>query len=339
MKATTVHDTCRFMLYSLVPGLERTLNEMNAFTALLETQPMPAYLKNLAAVTDRIGSAFPKRPVEHRRYALQWAGFIMGTQGGLDEATARYLCWEPAVATDGRFLTYLLTSGIRLNRRPLAGLVRSSHQAWNETVRKDFLGIVPILVRSYDGPSPVILKWKYNIGAILSDQGPEILGRLLVEENRTFTSLLEEWYLDPRSPFVGKVVEAAAAVCRTKLGTPTRPLIELLFHELLPWPGWEPRRLREEVGELILESSMTGQVREILQRFVLICKHLGDPRLDGNQEKWADVPKKARDRVLVWLTQNPFRLLEQVYQEGRGWVVRPWGEGKNEGLPAGIARS
>ncbi len=166
-----------------------------------------------------------------------------------------------------------------------------------------------------------------------------MLGRLLVEKSMKLAALTEEWYLDLQSPFVGQLVEAAAISCHSRLGSPTQPLIDLLFGELLPWPGWEPYRLRTELAELVLESSMTGQGREVLQRFIMASSHLGDPRLDVNSAKWAEVSPKARNRVLLWLSQNPFGLLEQVYQEGRGWTVRPWGDKERKTAFSGLARS
>jgi len=317
----------RSLLNCSLPEIQRGLQEMDAFSGLLESRPMEVYLQNLAATVDRIGSDFPRRPVEYPWYATQWAGFLAGGRKDLDAATVRYLFWEPVVATDERFLGYVIASGRQLTRRPLAGLIRSFHRAWREGRTKDLLEPARTLVRSYDGPSPVILKWQSDLEYVLSDRGPEMLGQLLVAKNRSLGPFLDEWYLDSRSPFAGDLVEAAVEACGTRLGAPTRSLIELLFGELLPWPEWEPNRLRQQVARLILESSMTGQVREILQRFILVCDHLGDPRIKENHAKWVELPQKARDRVVVWLARNPFRLLEQVYQEGRGWVVRPWGEG------------
>jgi hypothetical protein len=317
-------------LNPLILSLRKTLGDMEAFTLFLQAQPMEVHLRNLQSTAGTIGAGFPRHPVEHPRYVRQWAEFLAKKRKDIDNATARYLCWEPTVATDGRFLAYLADSCPRLTRRPLAGLVRSIHLRWKSMPSIDVLGPARTLVSRYEGESPVILKWKSVIDHVLGPRGPETCGSLLVEEGRTLASLLEEWYLDPCSPFVDKTVEAASVACRDRLAAPTRALIELLFGELLPWPGWEPSHLRREVAELVLQASMTGQVREILQRFVMMSNHLGDPRLASNQAKWADTPRKARERVLLWLSQNPFQLLEQVYQEGKGWIVRRWGEGNDE---------
>jgi hypothetical protein len=322
-KANILRET-ELSLNDLCLLVRRIDDEMGGFEELLGRQPMEGYLRNLQATADGIGSVFPKRPVGHPRYRAQWNEFASGRRKDLDRGTIRYLCWEPDIATSDQFLIYITALDTELSRRPLAGLVRSCHHKWNgpfaagpstERVRR--------LVNRYVGPSPVILKWKSNIEAILGVQGPEMLGRALVEENKTLVSFAEEWYLDFRSPFVHKVAEAAAAACRLLLAKPTRGLLELLFGQVLLWPGWEPHLFRQEIAELILHGAVAGQTREILQKFILANKHLGDPRLESNRAKWAGMPIEAIDRMRLWLTENPFRLLEKVYQEGRGWTVRP----------------
>jgi hypothetical protein len=119
MKASTSPGNSRFMLNSLTSSLQQTLGDMETFVGILGAHPVEAHLQNLEATAERIGSSFPRRPVEHRRYAVQWAEFAVGKRRDLDEGTARYLCWEPVVATDIRFLTYLSRAGVRLRVRSL----------------------------------------------------------------------------------------------------------------------------------------------------------------------------------------------------------------------------
>lgn len=315
--------------------LRKTIDRMEGFAAFLDRQPMKACLGNLQATVDSIGSAFPRHPVAHPRYAVEWSRFLDGKRKDLDGATARYLCWEPDIATSSRFLTYLSGCDMKLTRRPLAGLVRSCHQRWQDLFPvSPSIDMARNLLYRYDGPSPVVLKWKGNPDVVLSDRGPEILGRIVVEENRTLLSLWEEWYLDSPSPFVHAVVEAAIDACLHRLAKPTRGLLGLLFGELLTWTGWEPRKFRQGIARLILQGAVAGQTREILQQFILASSYLGDPRLAANRANWAEVPREATNLVFRWLAENPFRLLERVYQEGRGWTMRPHGLG-NEELRAG----
>jgi hypothetical protein len=313
---------------------------MRRFTAFLAGQPVEIRLSHLAATVRKIGSAFPRRPVAHARYMTQWTQFVSGNGRDLDEGTMRYLCWEPDIAASDRFLVYLQGSGMEMTVRPLAGLVRSCQSKWEgpfptsrpvELVR-DFLD-------RYGGPSPVIWKWKSHPNAVLGTNGPEILGLSLVEEGRALRAFLEGWYLDSRSPFVHKVVEAATASCRARLAQPSRGLLELLFGELLVWPGWKLPLFKREIAELILHGAAVGQVREVLQKFILIHNDLGDPRVPANRMKWADLPREALNRVLLWLSENPFSFFDRVHQEGRGWTWRCRGEGPDEACGPDVSRS
>ena len=99
----------------------------------------------------------------------------------------------------------------------------------------------------------------------------------------------------------------------------------MLIGELLPWPGWSMSALRKEIGALILAAA-NGQAREVLQKFILIHRGLGDPRIPENEAKWAEVPREARSRFEGWLSENPFALMERVYRQGKGWTWQRTGE-------------
>ena len=295
---------------------------MTAFVESLEGESPEAHLSHLRFVVDRIGSAFPRRPPEHPRYMRQWSEFVSGKRRDLDRGTVRYLCWEPDIAPSRRFLAYVQDLRFGLRARSLAGLVRSCHSVWEEPFPVSAsTGMIRDLVGQYEGKSPVILKWKSNLDAILSAEASEILGRCLIEGDKTLHAFLEEWYLDPQAPFALKLVETATAICRSQLARPSRALLEMLFGELLSWPGWKLPRLKEEIAALILHVA-TGQAREILQRFVSIHKDLGDPRLHVNETKWAEMPQEAKNLFVRWLSKNPHLLSEHVYREGKGWIWR-----------------
>ena len=109
------------------------LTEAGAFVKTsaesLESRPAETYLPNLLATVQRIRSTFPRRPPYDSRHPAQWSQFLSGQRNHLDRGSTRYLCWEPEIATDERFLAYVLDSGLELTERPLAGLVRSCHHA------------------------------------------------------------------------------------------------------------------------------------------------------------------------------------------------------------------
>ena len=299
-------------------------NDMRESAKLFLKQPIETRLQNLRITVEKIGSATIHRPPPLERYMLQWSEFESGKRTRLDRGTMRYLCWEPEIATSNQFLTHLQSSGMELNRRSLEGLVRSCHSKWVDSLSESSsVDTIKSLVGHYAGPNPVLVKWKSNMDAILGKDGPEILARGLVEEKKTLYAYLDEWYLESQSPFVRKVVEAATAKCREQLDMRSPGLVGLLFRELLLWPGWTLPTFRKEIGALVLHRAATGTIQEILRKFVLNHKELGDPRLPANRIKWAEVPEEARERVLQWLcNDNLFPFYDRVHQEDKGWGWR-----------------
>ena len=52
----------------------------------------------------------------------------------------------------------------------------------------------------------------------------------------------------------------------------------VLFRDILSWQGWDPSAFKKEIGALILHQPMNPRVQEVVQRFILHYKDLGDPR-------------------------------------------------------------
>jgi len=303
--------------------LRQITDEMSEFTDFLAGQPVEDRLRNLQKTVQQIGLTPPRRPPRLERYVVEWGQFKTGKRKVLDRSTAAYLCWEPEAATDSAFLCHLIASKFNLTSRSLAGLVRSSHNSWSGPFPTSLSAdIIRGLLCRYQGSNPVVSKWKTNNDIMLGINAHSVLGRRLNDEKKKIQSLFDEWFLESSSPFAHSVIENATALCRTQLVSPSRDTIEFLFAELLSWPEWNPAAFRREIGQLIMDGAATGQIREILQKFILLHKELGDPRLPGNQLKWMDVGEAPKTRVLRWLAKTPYSFVEHIHQEGRGWSWR-----------------
>ena len=123
-------------------------------------------------------------------------------------------------------------------------------------------------VGRYKGQNPILVKWKSNLDTILGEDGPEILARGFVSEQKSLHVYLNEWYLESQSLFVQKIVEAATAKCRGQLGEASGGSVALLFRDLLSWPGWELPAFKRELGACILHKAVTGKIREMFEKFV-----------------------------------------------------------------------
>ena len=301
--------------------IKKTGNDMRKFVKLLAGQPVEALLQNLRITVEKIGATPVRRPPPLERYKLQWSEFESGKRKDLDRGTMRYLCWEPEIAVSNQFLTYVQSSGIELTRRPLEGLVRSCHSKWPGSFPKSSpVDSIRSFVGRYKGQNPILVKWKSNLDTILGEDGPEILARGFVSEQKSLHVYLNEWHLESQSPFVQKIVEAATARCRDQLDEASGRLVGLLFRELLPWPGWQLPAFKKELGACILHKAATGKIQELLEQFILTHKELGDPRMPANQIKWAEVPQEAGERVLQWLSKEKVvSFLDHVYREDEGW--------------------
>lgn len=87
--------------------------------------------RDLERVINRLGLEPASRPRPRPDYVQQWNEFLVGQRERLEFRAVRYLCWEPDVATDGRFQDYLEQDGVNLSARSLQGLVRACHARWS----------------------------------------------------------------------------------------------------------------------------------------------------------------------------------------------------------------
>ncbi len=338
-------------LNELRQALTQITEKMRSFVESLDSHDGETRLPNLMAAVDSMVEVFPNPPPYDASYTAEWIGFASGNRKRLDPSTVRYLCWEPNIATTDHFLAYLWRSGLKLTSRPLAGLVRSCHAVWkNGPGIYPAAGVIKDLVKQYNGSSQVIRKWKSNLNAIFGALGPETLGRSLINEKKKLNPFLEEWFLDPQSVFARQIVEKATALCRDHLDTPTAAVVTTLFGDLLPWGGWEMTALWREVGALILRVE-DSQTRTILQRFVMIHRSLGDPRLPKNRANWSGIDQEAKNRFEEWLTKrspsapslppivplpaSPKKPMERVYRQGKGWTLQPVGHKQYEAAKFG----
>lgn len=306
----------------IIRSIAESAKNMHAFPKALSREPVETRLKGLRRAVRGIGSKVSRKPPPLERYMLQWRQFAAGETRSLDRGTVRYLCWESNIATSPLFLAYLQWSESKLSRRSLEGLVRSCHNKWEgDFPESGPVGKVKAFIEGYQGSNPVLRRWRSSLDAVLGVNGPLSLARDMVLKAERLSPYLNEWYLAPQSPFVGRIVKEATAECRKRLGTGSVHMLALLFVDLLPWPYWKLHDLKEELGHLILHAATNGDVQERLLTFVLRHKELGDPTTEENQMNWAEVNPKAKNLLIQWLmTGNDLVFFDHVYRYGKGWV-------------------
>src|SRR5262245_3504263 len=90
-------------------------------------QPYTAPLALLQNVIATLGPSMAMRRRCPAAYVLDWQRYLLDPQQPLLPRAVRYLCWEPTVATDARFQTYLDAEVGALSARSLQGLVWCCH--------------------------------------------------------------------------------------------------------------------------------------------------------------------------------------------------------------------
>lgn len=300
----------------------QSAKSMHAFPKALSRETVDTRLRELRQTVKRIGSKVSRKPPPLERYMLQWRQFASRETSGLDRGAIRYLCWESNIATSSLFLRYLEWSESKLGRRSLEGLVRSCHNKWEgDFIESSAVATVRGFIEAYQGSNPVLRRWRANSDAVLGPKGPLLLARDMVIKAERLGPYLSQWYLSPQSPFVGLLIKEATAECRKRLGSGATSIQAVLFSDLLPWPSWKLRDLKDELGHLILHAATSGEIRERLLTFVLRHKELGDPTIKENRMNWTEVNPRATRRFIEWLTSgHDLTYFDQVYRYGKGWV-------------------
>ncbi|MDA8090621.1 MAG: EH signature domain-containing protein [Nitrospiraceae bacterium] len=268
-------------------------------------------LEPLRKICDSIGIDKPVTPqLPPPEYSEHWKEFLLGRRKILDNRTLRNLCWEPEIASDVRFVDYISDKDIQRSSRALQGLVWSCHKKWL-TVRKNsvfkkesLLDKVRGLIEKYSGTNRVVTKWQNALDIVLSNKGSDIFASDMIENNRTLKNQAEYWSVDMQTEFFSQTLYVAYKKCMEMLlESGSR---KYFFSELLSSLLWDISIFKEQIGDLILDSRMTQheELRTSLQNFILGDERLGDPRLRGNNVKWLDIEKDARDRFIQWLSKE-----------------------------------
>jgi hypothetical protein len=235
-------------------------------------------------------------------YVQQWQQFLAGSRERLDPIAIPYLCWQPEIATDGRFQRYLDRAGVKVGARALQGLVRSCHARWSaELAVSSAVKAVRRRLERYEGANRLLCQWKTALPMILGSQGPDEFAVAMLEHLSPLTAFCQAWGVEEQSPYLLEVVRQAIQICRSQIGR-TATARQYLLAELLAWNGWRLEDFRAEIGTLMLHPSAL-HLREPLMRLALQDHRLGDPRLPRHAENWSGVPAQAYRHLVEWLAQ------------------------------------
>lgn len=287
----------------LFQAIKRGWRNSEEFLHHLNTSQHEIRFKNIKTIIGSIRSKPISKPPRQEIYLRQWHEYNYGQRDGLDSSAVRYLCWEPSVATDVKFISYLEQVKDRLNSRAIQGLVRSYHYRWDASVANSWLAErLKGILQNFKGSQRVIAKWRKSSGAILGSEAPRrFVKEVLLAAYKPIKENIEEWALDGQSAFIQQTVRHATVECREIMRS-NQEGQDYLLKELLGWDGWELSTFKKEIENTILHKN-SSILSEKIQSFILGHANLGDPRLPRNNN-WLGISDEAKKIFISWLSRR-----------------------------------
>ncbi len=307
------------------PGtaLRAALRRLQGVAQVLRQTALQSSTPPLTSLQNVIATLGPRMAVRRRcpaAYVLDWQRYLLEPQQRLAPRAVRYLCWEPSVATDTRFQTYLDTEVGTLSSRSLQGLVWCCHTCWSPAFAASALAQrVHQRLAAYAGEHEMLRHWRQYADVLLGPAGPSRLAATLVAERASIAAFCDAWALDERSPYVLAVLRHALPYCLQEMVNEPA-LRPYLLTTLLPWYGWTLEDFHAAIGATLLHpvTATTGGMPERLMQLVLADVRLGDPRLPSQISNWHGLPQEAHQRFVPWLSRADMAFFfEQVLPESK----------------------
>ncbi len=294
------------------PGaaFQQALTRLQSVGQALRQHSQPLVLPPLTALSKAIAALVPGMAGRALRcpaaYIVEWQRYVQDPQQYVSARAVRYLCWEPSVATEERFLSYLEHHVGAIGSRSLQGLVWSCHARWSgEFAAGAAVRHVRQRLVTYDGDHVMLRHWRQHADVLLGPTGPRRLGATLLAERLAIAVLCKTWAMDEGSPYVLEVMRQALAGCVRELVSEPA-LCSYLLSMLLPWPGWTAKDFYTAIDATVRHATIqtTAGIPEQLATLLLADPRLGDPRLPQQAELWQHVSPEARQRVVYWLSRD-----------------------------------
>lgn len=298
-------------MYVSEPGiaLRAALRRLQGVGRLLRQSARPPSLPPLTALQNVIATLGARAAVRLRRcpaaYVLDWQRYLLEPQQRLSSRAVRYLCWEPAVATEARFQTYLDAEVGALGPQSLQGLVWCCHTRWSPAFAAGAVAQqVQRRLAAYQGEHALLTHWSQHAAVLLGPSGPRALATALVTARAPITTFCNAWAIDERSPYVLAVLRQVLPYCLQAM-VEAPALCSYLLTTLLPWSGWTLEDFHAAIGATVLHpvTDTTAEMPEQLIKLVLADGRLGDPRLPAQAHNWRGLPQAARQRFVLWLSR------------------------------------
>lgn len=244
-------------------------------------------------------------PVEYLEY---WQDFLNKKINDIPARVRRFLCWEPSIGSDVRFLSYIDSRKERLSAHSLQGLVYTRHLNWSaDGDQNDEIRILRKIIRNYSGRNRLIKKWQGDIDIVLSPQATSNAANKLLGQMMPIAAFTKEWGINEQTEFSVAIVSKTAAMCLDLFGRTNfdKSLISYFVTNILEWKNADLSDYKHRISAtVLLENFKTDEAfQEIVIEHILGDSRLGDPRLPSNSKNWVGVSDEAQNRIRQLLSR------------------------------------
>ena len=261
-------------------------------------------LRKLSAIVNELDQPKRVRPVPVAiEYVNQWNEILAGRRSNMESRAIRSLCWNPVIATDRAFQSFLVGTQYVPNAQSLQGMICSCHARWSrELALSDAVGKIREYLNRYSGRNRLLNKWKSSASMIIGLKAHDIMAGELVKSADGISGFSNRWGISiESSQLFQSAAEVASAFCLEQIDR-IPECRGFLFKELMPWSGWSPNVLKNVMSRVILFPSRdNADLIDAIINLVRSDPRFGDPRLPHNGNNWIGMDEASR-RMQEWLS-------------------------------------
>jgi hypothetical protein len=260
--------------------------------------------RNLTAVIKGLEQTKLAKPAsDATEYVDQWNDILAGRRTSLEPRAIRSLCWNPGIATDRAFLSFLARTQHVPKSQSLQGMICSCHARWSrELAVSEPMERIRDHLHQYSGRNRLLNKWKDSAEMIVGPKAHDLMAGELIKSTGGLPGFCDFWGLSiESSQLFHTAAEIASVLCLEQIDRVPR-YREFLFKELIPWQGWTPNMLKNVVSRLILFPKRDdAELIETIVHLVRSDQRFGDPRHPQNHNNWIGIDEASK-RMQEWLS-------------------------------------
>lgn len=220
------------------------------------------------------------------------------------------LCQHPTSAADPIFYRYLARKQYSPSTKALLGLISSYHARWRSLTignRRSIEDALEGFLRTYRGPSKVLLMWQERLDQIIGPEAPVRLGKILADERADPHPFAIASALHTNTEFWFETLSQAAEHIVHRIERVPISQLEYLTRALFGDSGMPNSRVKELLAKAILSGRCDADetARSLIISFALGSTEFGDPRV--HQAGWVGI-EAARERFISWLSREDIKL-------------------------------